>query len=59
VGQTEDKLAPDAGQSKRPDYEGALSAVSVGRWRGDLSADEQAVVERLCGPQLRELGYER
>jgi len=50
---------PDDGQTKRPDYEGAVSAISVGRWRADLSADEQAEVERLCGPQLRELGYER
>ena len=30
----------------------------VGRWREDLSADEQAEVLRLCGPRLRELGYE-
>ena len=42
----------------RPDYEGAVSSASVGRWREDLSADEQQVVERLCGPRLRELGYE-
>ena len=59
VGQREPAAAPDAGQTKRPDYEGAVSAVSVGRWRTDLNADEQAEVERLCGPQLRELGYER
>lgn len=49
----------DAGHAKRPDYEGAVSGASVGRWRGDLSPAEQAEVERLCGPRLRELGYER
>ena len=48
----------DAGHAKRPDYEGAVSGASVGRWREDLSADEQRQVERLCGPRLRELGYE-
>ncbi|MEX1295547.1 MAG: sulfotransferase [Candidatus Limnocylindrales bacterium] len=50
---------PEGEHTKRPDYEGALSTASVGRWRADLGADEQAEVERLCGPQLRELGYER
>jgi hypothetical protein len=59
IGPAEPAAGPDDGQTKRPDYEGAVSAVSVGRWRADLSADEQAEVERLCGPQLRELGYER
>jgi hypothetical protein len=48
----------DTGQTKRPDYEGAVSGASVGRWRADLSADERHEVERLCGPRLRELGYE-
>ncbi len=48
----------DAGQTKRPDYEGAVSGASVGRWRADLDAAEQREVERLCGPRLRELGYE-
>lgn len=38
---------------------GAVTAVSVGRWRSDLSAAEQQEVERLCGPRLRELEYER
>jgi protein-tyrosine sulfotransferase len=56
---TEEAASSDAGQTKRPDYEGAVSATSVGRWRADLSAEERAEVERLCGPQLRELGYER
>lgn len=59
VGQAEASSGADERQTKRPDYEGALSAASVGRWRTDLSADEQAEVERLCGPQLLELGYER
>jgi hypothetical protein len=30
----------------------------VGRWRDDLCAEDQREVERLCGPRLRELGYE-
>ena len=59
VGRAEPVDAADGGQTKRPDYEGAVSAVSVGRWRTDLSSDERTEVERLCGPQLRELGYER
>ncbi len=42
----------------RPDYEGAVTAASVGRWRRDLNASEQQEVERLCGPRLRDLGYE-
>jgi protein-tyrosine sulfotransferase len=57
VGRREPAAEPGAEQTKRPDYEGAISAVSVGRWRSDLSADERSVVERLCGPRLRELGY--
>jgi LPS sulfotransferase NodH len=48
----------EARHTKRPDYEGAVSGASVGRWREDLSADEQREVERLCGPRLSELGYE-
>jgi protein-tyrosine sulfotransferase len=58
VGQRERPGTAEAGHTKRPDYEGAVSGASVGRWREDLSADEQREVERLCGPQLRELGYE-
>jgi len=54
VRRTED----DGEQTKRPDYEGAVSGASVGRWRTDLSATERREVERLCGPRLRELGYE-
>lgn len=48
----------DAGHTKRPDYEGALTGASVGRWRTDLGSDERREVERLCEPRLRELGYE-
>jgi len=48
----------DDGHIGRPDYEGAVSGASVGRWREDLSAQERLEVERLCGPRLRELGYE-
>jgi LPS sulfotransferase NodH len=59
VGQPEPPAGPRDGQTKRPDYEGAVSAASVGRWRVDLEPDEQSEVERLCGSQLRELGYER
>ena len=50
--------AGNPGQTERPDYEGAVSGASVGRWRADLGADERREVERLCGPRLRELGYE-
>lgn len=50
--------ADETGQTKRPDYEGAVSGASVGRWRTDLSADDRREVERLCGSRLRELGYE-
>jgi hypothetical protein len=48
----------DAGHTKRPEYEGAVSGASVGRWRVDLTTAEQQEVERLCGPRLRELGYD-
>ncbi len=56
VSQREQSL--DVAHTKRPDYEGAVSGASVGRWREDLSAAEQRKVERLCGPRLRQLGYE-
>lgn len=46
------------GAGERPDDKGAISAASVGRWRSDLSAAEQALVARVCGARLRELGYE-
>jgi hypothetical protein len=42
----------------RPDYEGVVSAASMGRWRTDLDDVEQALVQRICGARLRELGYE-
>jgi hypothetical protein len=57
-GESEGSATGDARHTKRPDYEGAVSGASVGRWREDLSADEQREVERLCGPRLSELGYE-
>ncbi len=41
-----------------PDYEGALNSSSVGRWRRDLSASEQAQIALLCGSRLDALGYE-
>jgi hypothetical protein len=41
----------------RPEYGGAVSTASVGRWRADLSAAEREEVVRLCGERLRELGY--
>jgi hypothetical protein len=41
----------------RPEYGGAVSTVSVGRWRTDLSSAEREEVERRCGERLRELGY--
>jgi protein-tyrosine sulfotransferase len=46
------------GAGERPDDRGGISDVSVGRWRSDLSTAEQALVARLCGARLRELGYE-
>ncbi len=52
------RRADEAGRTGRPDYEGAVSDASVGRWREDLTAAERQEVERLCGPRLRELGYE-
>ena len=52
------RAADTATMSSRPDYEGAISAVSVGRWRGDLSSAEQDEIDRLCRPRLVELGYE-
>ena len=61
AGVADGEPAPDTnpgGQTKRPDYEGAVSGASVGRWREDLGADERQEVERLCGPRLRELGYD-
>lgn len=42
----------------RPEYGGAVTAASVGRWRSDLAADERRIVERRCGSRLLELGYE-
>ncbi|MFO1541248.1 MAG: sulfotransferase family protein [Chloroflexota bacterium] len=41
----------------RPDAAGPVSTRSIGRWRSDLSAAEQAEVLRVAGARLRELGY--
>jgi hypothetical protein len=48
---------PDGDGARRPDDRGAISAASVGRWRDELGDRERALVERICGPRLRELGY--
>jgi hypothetical protein len=54
----DDRSKPGAvAASGRPDYEGAVSAASVARWRTDLSADELRLVMRICGSRLSELGY--
>jgi protein-tyrosine sulfotransferase len=38
---------------------GTIHRRSVGRWKNELTADEQAEFKRLAGPLLLELGYER
>jgi len=43
-----------AGQVARPIHGGA-----VGRWRRQLSKEEQGIVEEIAGELLRQLGYER
>jgi protein-tyrosine sulfotransferase len=57
AGDTDGDSTDDAAPQRRPDYDGAASGVSIGRWRTDLDADEQTLVMRLCGDRLRELGY--
>ncbi|MFV2063162.1 MAG: sulfotransferase [Chloroflexota bacterium] len=42
----------------KPDYEGAVTSASVGRWRDELSAEEKQEIERRCRSRLSELGYE-
>jgi hypothetical protein len=37
---------------------GQLTTSSIGRWRGQFSRQETSDVNRICGPVLRELGYE-
>jgi hypothetical protein len=53
--------APRAGDieggSPRPDYQGPVSAASVGRWQTGLADAELRDVMRICGGRLRELGY--
>jgi len=58
AGDVDAGAAHDAIPESRPDYDGAASGVSVGRWQTDLDADEQRLVTRICGDRLRELGYE-
>ena len=41
----------------RPDDKGALSTISMGRWRLDLTSDEVLAVTRVGGRRLAELGY--
>jgi len=41
----------------RPDAAGPVSTRSIGRWRTDLTASEQAEVLTVAGARLRELGY--
>lgn len=41
----------------RPDAAGPVSTRSIGRWREDLTPDEQAAVLAVAGARLRELGY--
>ena len=55
VTRPEDGTASDA--ASRPDDKGAISAASIGRWRTELVGRDRDVVERICGPRLRELGY--
>jgi len=48
----------DGGMAAKPDYEGAVTSASVGRWRDELGAGEQREMDRLCRSRLIELGYE-
>jgi hypothetical protein len=51
------RQAPPADGCDRPDDKGAISAAPLGRWRDELDEHERDIVERICGPRLRELGY--
>lgn len=42
---------------QNPEATKAMYTQAVGRWRRDLTPDEQAVVKRKAGPLLIELGY--
>lgn len=60
VGETWDpsilvEKAPKAG--KKAHANTAITPRSVGRWRTDLTAEEQAEVSAIAGPLLAELGY--
>jgi hypothetical protein len=60
-GWLENATHPDEGSrtegAARPDDKGAISTTSVGRWQDELEGREREIVERICGPRLRELGY--
>jgi protein-tyrosine sulfotransferase len=47
----------DPEAAPHPDDKGPISGTSIGRWRRDLTEQEQATVARICGPRLAELGY--
>lgn len=47
----------DRGERARPDATGAVVTTSLGRWKRDLTADEQAAVVRIAGARLAQLGY--
>jgi hypothetical protein len=55
----EKATSPDSGRGEgsRPDDKGGISATSIGRWQSELVGRDRDVVERICGPRLRELGY--
>lgn len=47
----------EAPSGVKPDAAGAVVTTSMGRWQRDLSAAELAIVMRIAGSRLRELGY--
>jgi len=50
-------LAADQGDDARDGR--PIFHASAGRWRSDLTAEEGAIVERIAGPLLADLGYAR
>jgi protein-tyrosine sulfotransferase len=51
-------LPAEPGDTSGPRDRGPILDSSVGRWRRDLTPDEQREVTEICGDRLRELGYE-
>lgn len=45
--------------SRDRNFKKPIFGSSVGRWRHDLTPEDAATVERICGPLLVELGYAR